>query len=327
LIDVSGRPKIYAENLVANPYVTRDWSDTDLGLTDMSIANIPYSFYRVLELPEGYWNPSVDSPLHGDCLAYSSDEVTDDSQFVKGAVTFAPNNAPVGSEITLTGSGFNKATAVSFGSMPVYDFTVDSDTQIRVLVPEGVVDGPISVVQADTIGMSDDSFVLGTPLSTGTVNIFVPVADTQVKSTSPTNNYGTDEELRLREGDPKHNSYIKFQVADLDGVVESATIRLYVTDSSNDGGSIYLVANEYPGTNTAWTEDSLVWQNAPLISGTPLDSAERAPRDAWVEFDVTEVITGDGIYSFGLSNNVESSVQYSSREGIHPPELVVRLAE
>jgi hypothetical protein len=327
LIDVSGRPKIYAENLVANPYVTRDWSDTDLGLTDMSIANIPYTFYRVLELPEGYWNPRVDSPLHGDCLAHSSDVTTDDSLFVKGAVTFAPNIAPVGSEITLTGSGFNKATAVSFGSMPVYDFIVDSDTQIRVSVPEGVVDGPISVIQADNVGMSDDSFVLGTPLSTSTVNIFIPTADAQVKSTNSTNNYGSDEELRLREGTPKHNSYLKFQVADLDGVVESATIRLYVTDSSNDGGSIFLVANEYPGTNTAWTEDSLVWQNAPLISGPPLDSVERAPRDAWVEFDVTEVISGDGIYSFGLSNNVESSVQYSSREGIHPPELVVRLAE
>jgi hypothetical protein len=327
LIDVSGRPKIYAENLVANPYVTRDWSDTDLGLTDMSIANIPYTFYNVLELPEGYWNPNVASPRHGDCLAYSSDVATDDSLFVKGAVTFTPNNAPVGSEVTLTGSNFNKATAISFGSMPVYDFIVDSDTQIRVLVPEGVVDGPISVIQSDSVGVSDDIFVLGTPLSTSSVNVFVPIADAQVKSTNPTNNYGSDEELRLREGDPAHNSYLKFQVTDLNGVVESATIRLYVTDSSNDGGSIYLVANEHPDTNTAWTEDSLVWQNAPLISGNPLDTAEQAPRDAWVEFNVTEVITGDGIYSFGLSNSAESSAQYSSREGIHPPELIVNMAE
>jgi len=327
LIDNSGRPKIYAENLTANPYEIRDWSDADLGLTDMSIASIPYTFYRVLELPEGYWDPSIDSPLHGDCLAHASDVVIDDPLFVKGAVAFAPNNAPVGSEVTLTGSGFNNARAVSFGATLVYDFIVDSDTQIRVTVPEGVVDGPISVTLANSIMVSDNSFVLGTPLPTSAVKVFVPVADAQVKSTSPTRNYGHEEELRLRDGDPKHTSYLRFQVADLDGVVESATVRLYVTNSSKDGGSIHLVSNEYPGTDTAWIEDSLVWQNAPIISGTPLDSVEQAPNDTWIEFDVTEAITGDGIYSFGLSNNLEISAQYSSREGIHPPELVVRMAE
>lgn len=72
LVNDSGRPKIYIENLADNPYTDRTWSDPDLNLTNKSIINIPLSYYRVIALPEAYWNSSLESPMHGNCFDYIS---------------------------------------------------------------------------------------------------------------------------------------------------------------------------------------------------------------------------------------------------------------
>jgi hypothetical protein len=57
-----------------------------------------------------------------------------------------------------------------------------------------------------------------------------------------------------------------------------------------------------------------------------LDSVGTVFPDSWVEFEVGELVTGDGSYDFGLSNGSSNSANYSSREGAHPPELVVTIA-
>jgi hypothetical protein len=69
LVDYSGRPKIYIENLADNPFATQAWSDPQLSLTAWTIGQIPYSSFRVLALPAAYWNPSRTGPTHGDCAA------------------------------------------------------------------------------------------------------------------------------------------------------------------------------------------------------------------------------------------------------------------
>ena len=112
-------------------------------------------------------------------------------------------------------------------------------------------------------------------------------------------------------------------VSGLSGSVQSAKLRLYVTNASPDGGSVYLVDNNYLGTGTGWQEDGIIWDNAPVISGGPLSAAGAVSLDTWVELDVTAAIVGDGIYSFGMSSSSTNSVFYSSTEGTNPPELVV----
>ncbi len=152
---------------------------------------------------------------------------------------------------------------------------------------------------------------------------FNPVDDARVKSTSPDGNYGSDVELRIRKGSPSYDSYLKFQVSGLTGGVSSATLRLYVTDGSPGGGDIYSVSNTYRGSNGAWDEGGLTWDNRPVIEGTPLSSVGEVVAESWAEFDVTSAMVGNGTFSFGIMNNTSNSAKYYSKEGSKPPELVV----
>lgn len=68
LIDNSGRPKIYVEDLKNNPLSQRKWSDPDLDLDSSTIASIPFTSFRVLKLPEYYWREGSQGPMHGNCF-------------------------------------------------------------------------------------------------------------------------------------------------------------------------------------------------------------------------------------------------------------------
>jgi unsaturated chondroitin disaccharide hydrolase len=150
----------------------------------------------------------------------------------------------------------------------------------------------------------------------GGVATFTAVADSKVKSSSPNTNYGSETTLRLRAGDPEWRSYLRFEVAGLAGSVTRATLRLFVATGSNDGGSVFGVAN-------GWTETGLTWNDAPEISGTPLAVAGPVATGSWVEYDVTPAVVGNGSQSFALLSHSSTSVYFSSREGEHAPELVV----
>jgi len=147
---------------------------------------------------------------------------------------------------------------------------------------------------------------------------FTAIADARVSSGSPTQNYGDNSTVRARlASSTTDQSYLRFQVTGLGGQnVVGATLRLFVTDPSVDGGQVTVAQG-------GWDEETVTWQNAPGIGSLVLDAVGYAFPDTWVEFDVSELVTGDGTYDLGLSNSDSNSAIYSSREGAHPPELVV----
>jgi hypothetical protein len=65
LIDVSGRPKIYAENLAVNPNAGYSWGDSSIALNSSTISAIPSTAFRVLDLPDAYWTGG--GAMHGQC--------------------------------------------------------------------------------------------------------------------------------------------------------------------------------------------------------------------------------------------------------------------
>lgn len=69
-VDHSGSFKLYLEDLTNNPYTTQVWTDPGLNLTKEMLSSIPYTSFRVLELPPGYWDPSAESQYHAKCFTF-----------------------------------------------------------------------------------------------------------------------------------------------------------------------------------------------------------------------------------------------------------------
>jgi len=147
---------------------------------------------------------------------------------------------------------------------------------------------------------------------------FLPTDDAYVRSSSSSENNGSKSILRVRQSSADVDSYLLFDVSGLSGAVVEARLRLFANDGSSDGGTAFPVAE------TSWDETTITWSSAPgFDGGSPLGSFGGVAAGAWVEVDVTSAVAGNGLVSFAVSNGVSDLVDYSSKEGSNPPELVV----
>ena len=156
-----------------------------------------------------------------------------------------------------------------------------------------------------------------------TTHTFAPTNDATVTQAKPNLVSGSKPTLQVRDAAKDLNAYVKFNVTGLEGAVQSATLRLWVTNGGPDAGRVYATSPFYRGTTTQWLETGLKWSNAPAISGAPLDDAGAVAAGQWIELDVTGAVTGNGRASFALTNDKTDLVVYSSKEGAHPPQLIV----
>jgi len=149
---------------------------------------------------------------------------------------------------------------------------------------------------------------------------FTATADAQVREASATTNYGTTTGLRVDAGSgPDIETYLRFGVAGLSGAVQSATLRLFVTSSTANGPAVYTTAN-------TWVENTITWSNRTARVGTGVDDKASVSSGAWVDFDVTSLVGGDGTYNFVLAGTSTDGIDFDSREATNKPQLVVTTA-
>ena len=95
---------------------------------------------------------------------------------------FTPTSGPVGTTVTLSGSGFSGATAVTLSGVAVA-FSVNSDTQITATVLPGATSGPISITTLGGTTTSSTSFtVIPAPAITALTPTSGPVGSIVVLS-------------------------------------------------------------------------------------------------------------------------------------------------
>lgn len=147
-----------------------------------------------------------------------------------------------------------------------------------------------------------------------------PAADAFVFQASPNSNYGTSTGLQV-SGKPGavESAYIRFGVNSLAGPVLSAKLRVYSTIRSSNGPAAYLASSN-------WTESGssgVTWNTKPgLLSGVA-DNKGAIAKDTWVEYNVTSLVASNGTYTFALIADGNTKSAFSSREGTHPPQLVI----
>lgn len=79
---------------------------------------------------------------------------------VPAVVSIAPTSGPVGTQVTITGSGFLGATVVKFGGVKATSFTVNSGTSITATVPVGAKTGKVTITTKGGNASSRSTFTV-----------------------------------------------------------------------------------------------------------------------------------------------------------------------
>jgi hypothetical protein len=142
------------------------------------------------------------------------------------------------------------------------------------------------------------------------------VADAHVEAASPTTNFGTASRMGV-DSSSAEQAYLSFNVTGLSGTVVSATLRVYVTNSTSDAPQVYRT--------DSFSESGITWSNHPTPTGAVLDD-KGAVSTGWVEYNVTAAVTGNGTYNFVFVATSSDGMDFYSREGTFAPELVITVA-
>jgi acid phosphatase type 7 len=139
-----------------------------------------------------------------------------------------------------------------------------------------------------------------------------------VDSSNPTVNNGTRTTLRV-DGSPTVNSYLRFNVSGVGATITSVKLLIFANSSLSVGINALSVAD------STWSETTINYNNAPPM-GSVLKTSSSIATGTWITFDITSsgYITGNGTYSFGLTDPSATALSLASREsGANAPQLVI----
>lgn len=145
-----------------------------------------------------------------------------------------------------------------------------------------------------------------------------PIEDTYTNQAATTTNYGTSSTLIAGNvGSAIKNIYLKFNLSEYIGTLETAMLRFYVSDASVGTFSVKKV------TAGTWSENVLTYTNASLtLSSTPTDFVPLAT--GWMEVDISALVTTAAEYTFVIYTSSTDTMTIASREDLtHVPELII----
>lgn len=148
------------------------------------------------------------------------------------------------------------------------------------------------------------------------------LADSYVSAVNPTQTFGSDPTLRASAAPTLENTYLRFDVSAIQGQVIWAKLDLRIpTDATATSTSVTLVGN------TTWQEAAINFNNAPAIDGALVASIPTMSRDGTIAADMAQAVTtdADGLISVALTISGGQPSVYVSKEGGHPPRLIIAL--
>ncbi len=171
-----------------------------------------------------------------------------------------------------------------------------------------LTDYSYSILAFDGAGNYSDASVIN--VSTPDIPAVITILsqeDSYVNIDFPDTNYGSSTSLRV-DGSPDTLSYLKFDASNLNGkIISNAQLFIYATSRSNKGLNVYSV----PENN--WTENAITYNNKPIL-GTFVASNSSNVSGIWLSFDVSNVISSEGVYTLAVKTPSSTSISFASRE-------------
>jgi uncharacterized protein YgiM (DUF1202 family) len=225
------------------------------------------------------------------------------------------NNKPaIGSPVTATGQ-------VVPSSWVEYDVTslITGNGQVSLALTPQSADA-MSVNSRDNVDHTPQLVILqtggtSTPPPGNTQN-FEPVADAKVVQANPDTNYGTINLLNADKS-PDEASYLRFNVSGLAHPITNATLRMWVNNGTANAPEIAS------STDVTWSETGITWNNKPA-TGVPVTSKGVVSPNSWVEYDVTSLVTGNGLFTLVMLPDSTDAMSVNSRNSTsNRPQLVI----
>jgi hypothetical protein len=238
---------------------------------------------------------------------------------VTSGPTPTPSNTPT---ITSTPTATFTPTATSTPTATFTPTATSTRTATRTPTATSTRTATRTPTPTSTPTATSTPTITPTPTATATPStyvIFIPLVDTYVDAGKTSSNFGTLTSLRL-DSSPDLHALLRFNVSGLGGAsVSQAHLLLHSNTSDSQGIRAWAVAN-----NT-WSELTTTYDNAPLL-GSQLGSSGAFTSGVWVSTDVSAFVTGEGLFSLGVTNLSSTAISMASREsGVNPPQLVLTL--
>ncbi len=304
----------------SGPVGANTWIDVDV--TDLVAGNGSYSFALTTadtkNLALASRETGADTPQLVIETAPSTDTAAPSVPGGLVATAVSPTEVDLGWDPATDDAGVSGYTIYrdgaqvgSVGGTSFSDRTVAGGTSYRYSVDAYDAAGNHSAPSAE--------YTLSTPTAGGggASSVVVAVADGYVRSDAPGSNYGRSTKLNV-DASPITRSYLRFSVSGVAGPVTKATLRLYATSSQTKGFDVYGV------TDTTWSETGITYANAPPLAVSKTGSSGPVGANTWIDVDVTDLVAGNGSYSFALTTADTKNLALASREtGANTPQLVI----
>jgi hypothetical protein len=146
-------------------------------------------------------------------------------------------------------------------------------------------------------------------------------ADSYVRSDQPDTNFGSKYVLDAEASSattPAQVSYLQFTVSGFTQPPASVQLQLYSYAASATGLQIWTASG-------SWSEAGITYNNAPPLNQTMVGAIPNISTNTWASLDVSNVVTGNGSYTFAITTTSTANKQLASREvSASAPKLVIQ---
>lgn len=187
------------------------------------------------------------------------------------------------------------------------------------------VGGPKGTVKGETW-----SFIAEGPF---TETVFVVAEDTCTNRSNKNTNFGLSEVLSTtlfghyvfgKEGSV---AYLKFNVTAVTGTVVGARVKVRIRGEAGYGLGAHMLFERYLfGEDEAWDENTMTWNNRPIVYPSPVDAINYVYPNTYYTLDVGDIVKGNGTYTIAVLTTGGDEISFFSKEykdGLHAPSLTV----